>query len=189
MVGTYTLCDFSNAPAIPSTMETSTSKDLPAKVNEVQKTDEGDGSLSPVRLTWAQQFRALTQCKRAAAACKSGPNSTPPYQSADWSPTKGFACSSAAVLIGYDMTLIGSIIAVPSFVQHFGVWNESTGSWTLPANQQLVWSIVQYISAVVGAFGSAHINEFFGRRIVFYTIVGYVKTPPAHTETTADTNE
>lgn len=74
------------------------------------------------------------------------------------------------------MTLIGSIIAVPSFVEHFGVWNESVSSWTLPADHQLIWSIVQYMAAVVGAFVSAHINDFFGRRIVFYTIVAYVKT-------------
>lgn len=85
---------------------------------------------------------------------------------------KGFACSSAAVLIGYDMTLIGSIIAVPSFVQHFGTFDEGSQSWTLPADEQLIWSIVQYISAMVGAFGSGHINDILGRRFVFFLIVG-----------------
>ncbi|KAF7556681.1 hypothetical protein G7Z17_g1245 [Cylindrodendrum hubeiense] len=115
------------------------------------KVEEGT-SLEVPHLTWTEQFHALWSCKRAAAAC--------------------LACSSGAVLIGYDMTLIGSIIANAEFVQKFGVHDPETELWSLPANRQLYWSIVQYVCAMVGAIASGYLNDILGRRPVFLLLVG-----------------
>lgn len=57
-----------------------------------------------------------------------------------------FGCSTTPVLIGYDLTLIGSIIANKQFVKDFGVFDEALGAWTLPASRQLLWTIVQFVA-------------------------------------------
>ncbi|KXH32086.1 hypothetical protein CNYM01_13307 [Colletotrichum nymphaeae SA-01] len=49
--------------------------------------------------------------------------------------------------------LTGSIIANKEFVKDFGVFEESVGAWTLPANRQLIWTIVQYVAAILSALG------------------------------------
>lgn len=54
------------------------------------------------------------------------------------------------------------------------VYDESLQVWTLPAGQQLVWTMVQYVSAIVSAIGSGSLNDIFGRRICFLITVGYV---------------
>ncbi|KAJ0424998.1 general substrate transporter [Aspergillus carlsbadensis] len=45
-------------------------------------------------------------------------------------------------------------------------------SWSLPADHQLVWSIVQYISAMAAAIASGSLNDLFGRRVCFLITVG-----------------
>ncbi|CAG9978488.1 unnamed protein product [Clonostachys byssicola] len=112
--------------------------------------DEGLGMTSTT--TWSSQFASLCICRRAAFAA--------------------LACSSAAVLIGYDMTLIGSIIANTEFVKQFGRFNEADDEWFLPADEQLIWSLVQYVCAMVGAMSSGQISDMAGRRLIFYLLVG-----------------
>ncbi|PYI26621.1 MFS general substrate transporter [Aspergillus indologenus CBS 114.80] len=82
-----------------------------------------------------------------------------------------FACSTTPILIGYDLTLIGSIIANTEFVHHFGCYDEAQQVWSLPANYQLVWTIVQYVSAMSSALGSGYLNDTLGRRVGFFTTV------------------
>ncbi|OKL63513.1 hypothetical protein UA08_02058 [Talaromyces atroroseus] len=84
---------------------------------------------------------------------------------------RAFACSSAAILIGYDMTLIGSIIANTEFVEFFGTYDNAAQSWALPASHQLIWSLVQYVSALVGALCSGLFNDTFGRRPAFLSVI------------------
>lgn len=76
------------------------------------------------------------------------------------------------MLIGFDLTLVGSIIANESFVQKFGTYDESVGKVVLPATEQLVWTIVQYTSAIASAFLSGYLNDFGGRRVSFFVTVG-----------------
>ncbi|OKL55567.1 hypothetical protein UA08_09146 [Talaromyces atroroseus] len=82
-----------------------------------------------------------------------------------------FACSTTPILIGYDLTLIGSIIANTEFVKQFGVYSEALQTWSLPASYQLVWTIVQYSSAILSAIGSGYLNDYFGRRVCFVVTV------------------
>lgn len=74
------------------------------------------------------------------------------------------------------MTLIGSIIANVEFVKKFGDYDAKTDTWSLPADEQLVWSVVQYVSAMCGAMGAGYMNDVIGRRAVFYILVALV--PP-----------
>lgn len=97
------------------------------------------------QLSWSQQFAELKQSYRSALAC--------------------FACASVAIVIGYDMNLMGSIIANKEFVKQFGVFNEEHQAWTLPADRQLAWTICQFCSAMLGAVIVGTASDRFGRRI------------------------
>ncbi|KAJ6042992.1 maltose permease [Penicillium canescens] len=83
-----------------------------------------------------------------------------------------FACSTTPILIGYDLTLVGSIIANTQFIRQFGVYDQASQAWSLPADHQLVWSIVQYVTAMVVAIVSGSLNDTFGRRVCFLLTVG-----------------
>ncbi|KAK2757831.1 sugar transporter [Colletotrichum kahawae] len=76
------------------------------------------------QLSWSQQFAELKQSYRSALAC--------------------FACASVAIVIGYDMNLMGSIIANKEF---------------------LAWTISQFCSAMLGAVIVGTASDRFGRRI------------------------
>ncbi|KAJ5578459.1 uncharacterized protein N7459_007423 [Penicillium hispanicum] len=121
------------------------------KLGSAEKEIQGTLENTSIEYTWAEQFRELKKSRRTVCAA--------------------LACSSAAVLVGYDMTLIGSIIANSEFIEHFGTYDHGIQQWTLPANYQLIWSIVQYIAAIAGAVGVGFLNDVFGRRICFFVII------------------
>uniref|UniRef100_L2GA33 Sugar transporter n=1 Tax=Colletotrichum fructicola (strain Nara gc5) TaxID=1213859 RepID=L2GA33_COLFN len=100
------------------------------------------------QLSWSGQLTELKQSYRSALAC--------------------FACASVAIVIGYDMNLIGSIIANKEFVKQFGVFNEEHQAWTLPADRQLAWTICQFCSAMLGAVIVGTASDRFGRRICVF---------------------
>ncbi|KAF6828095.1 sugar transporter [Colletotrichum plurivorum] len=87
-----------------------------------------------------------------------------------------FGCSTTPVLIGYYLTLIGSIIANKQFVKDFGVFDKGLGVWTLPANRQLLWTIAQFVAAILSALGSGQLNDIFGRRACFFLTIGLTVT-------------
>lgn len=107
---------------------------------------------SPPQLGWSEQFRVLWSSKRSVLTA--------------------LACSTTPILIGYDLTLIGSIIANKQFVKQFGVFDDSLEVWTLPAERQLIWTVVQFVAAIVSALGSGQLNDVWGRRLCFYMTVG-----------------
>ncbi|KAL2842159.1 general substrate transporter [Aspergillus pseudoustus] len=81
------------------------------------------------------------------------------------------ACSMAAVLVGYDMYMIGSIIATQEFIKQFGVYHDSLETWTLPANRQLVWTVCQFVAAIFGAIIVGQISDMIGRRMCFIVTI------------------
>lgn len=124
--------------------------------------------------SWLEQMRAVGSHKGAVIAGISF-SYIPPTLSLFANETiQAFGCSTTPILIGYDLTLIGSIIANEEFAKFFGVLDQELDTWTLPADRQLVWSIVQYVSAFTAAFASGFLNDIFGRRICFLTTVRYV---------------
>lgn len=44
--------------------------------------------------------------------------------------------SSALIMEGYDLALLGSLYASPQFNQKYGVLNSETGKWSVPASWQ-----------------------------------------------------
>ncbi|KAK9238582.1 high-affinity glucose transporter HXT2 [Lipomyces kononenkoae] len=104
------------------------------------------------KLPWSAQFKSLWHSRRAVHA-------------------GAVACSSAAVLIGYDLTLMGPIIANKEFVFTFGTYDDRLQVWTLRASRQLVWTIVGSIAGVLGAVGVGFLNNSFGRRFSFLSTV------------------
>ncbi|KAL0253001.1 hypothetical protein SLS55_010672 [Diplodia seriata] len=98
------------------------------------------GSQTAVRdFSWSEQYRNLWRCKRSLVAA--------------------LGCSTTPILIGYDLTLVGSIIANEEFIQAFGVYDRSVDGWILPADHQLIWTIVQYVSAAGCAFLAGFLND------------------------------
>ncbi|KAJ5646000.1 Major facilitator superfamily domaingeneral substrate transporter [Penicillium lividum] len=111
-----------------------------------------------------EHFEEMKRHKRAILAV--------PNVKIDADARKAFACSTTPILIGYDLTLIGSIIANSQFVEQFGVYDQALESYTLPAGHQPVWTIVQYCSAIASAMGSGILIDMLGRRICFLITVG-----------------
>ncbi|KAH7124327.1 general substrate transporter [Dactylonectria macrodidyma] len=109
-----------------------------------------------ITLSWTEQFKELKESFRCALAC--------------------FACASMAILIGYDLNLMGSIIANNEFVKSFGVYDESLEAWTLPANRQLAWTICQFLSAILGAWTVGMISDRVGRRLCVFINVAMTIT-------------
>ncbi|KAK9238592.1 high-affinity glucose transporter HXT2 [Lipomyces kononenkoae] len=103
------------------------------------------------KLSMSKQFKSLWKSRRAVRA--------------------GVACSSAAVLIGFDAMLMGSVIANTEFLYKFGAYDEGLHVWTLPAYQQLIWTIVSSIGCMVGALAIGILSDNFGRRFAFLTTV------------------
>ncbi|KAF2017007.1 general substrate transporter [Aaosphaeria arxii CBS 175.79] len=101
--------------------------------------------------TWAQHMKELKTYSRAALAA--------------------LGCSSIAVLVGYDMMIIGSIIANKEFIKAFGVHDSGANAWTLPADRQLVWTICQFCAAILGAVTVGQVSDMFGRRVCFITTI------------------
>ncbi|KAJ5748414.1 uncharacterized protein N7511_010110 [Penicillium nucicola] len=118
---------------------------------EASKTEIIESTSAPEPVSWSDQFKAIYKHRRALLAA--------------------FGCSTTPILIGYDLTLIGSIIANSEFVEKFGVYDAGTASWTLPANRQLAWTLVQYVSAMAAAIASGYLNDTFGRRICFFITI------------------
>ncbi|KAI1759237.1 general substrate transporter [Hypoxylon sp. FL1150] len=118
---------------------------------ELKAVGEVEISSETVQLSWLHQLKLLWTSRRAALGA--------------------ISCSSLAVLIGYDLMMIGSIIGNSEFVKSFGVYDESLKTWSLPADQQFVWTIVQYVFAIVGAFTVGQLSDICGRRIMFFITV------------------
>lgn len=66
---------------------------------------------------------------------------------------------------------MGSIIANKEFVKTFGSYDEAVGAQILPADHQLVWTIVQFVAAAACALGSGYLNDYLGRRMCFFLTV------------------
>jgi SP family general alpha glucoside:H+ symporter-like MFS transporter len=53
--------------------------------------------------------------------------------------------SSALIMEGYDLALLGSLYGSPQFNQKYGVWNPRSRKWSVPAN----WQSALYVKTIV----------------------------------------
>ncbi|KAG6368605.1 hypothetical protein INS49_002818 [Diaporthe citri] len=72
--------------------------------------------------------------------------------------------SSTLIMEGYDLALLGSLYASPQFNMKFGVWNDSTGEYALPAPWQSALSNGARAGEVIGLLINGIASDRFGYR-------------------------
>ncbi|KAL1610397.1 hypothetical protein SLS60_002064 [Paraconiothyrium brasiliense] len=72
--------------------------------------------------------------------------------------------SSALIMEGYDLALLGSLYGSPQFNMKYGKLNAKTGKWSVPANWQSALSNGARAGEVVGLLLNGFISERYGYR-------------------------
>ncbi|POS71354.1 MFS transporter, SP family, general alpha glucoside:H+ symporter [Diaporthe helianthi] len=72
--------------------------------------------------------------------------------------------SSTLIMEGYDLALLGSLYASPQFNMKFGVWNDSTGEYAVPAPWQSALSNGARAGEVIGLVINGMASDRFGYR-------------------------
>lgn len=72
--------------------------------------------------------------------------------------------SSTLIMEGYDLALLGSLYASPQFNMKFGVWNDSTGEYAVPAPWQSALSNGARAGEVIGLLINGIASDRFGYR-------------------------
>ncbi|KAF2464714.1 uncharacterized protein BDR25DRAFT_296280 [Lindgomyces ingoldianus] len=72
--------------------------------------------------------------------------------------------SSALIMEGYDLALLGSLYASPQFNMRYGVQNLETGKWSVPANWQSALSNGARAGEVLGLLINGVVSERYGYR-------------------------
>lgn len=74
------------------------------------------------------------------------------------------AISLTIIMDGYDIALLGSLSAFPSFRHRFGVYVDEKSGYQIPANWQLAISSSSTVGNIVGIFFGAITTDRFGYR-------------------------
>lgn len=77
--------------------------------------------------------------------------------------------SSAIIMEGYDIVLISSFLAQPSFRRHYGVYVPETDSYEITASWQNGLTNAVSIGTIIGAFANGYFTHRFGYRRVLLT--------------------
>lgn len=72
--------------------------------------------------------------------------------------------SLAIIMEGYDTNLINSFYSFPDFVQKFGTYYESTGTYEVPARWQTALSMAYNVGEIIGLFFAGVISDRIGYR-------------------------
>ncbi|KAJ4305287.1 hypothetical protein N0V90_000818 [Kalmusia sp. IMI 367209] len=72
--------------------------------------------------------------------------------------------SSALIMEGYDLALLGSLYGSPQFNMKYGKQNPTTGKWTVPANWQSALSNGARAGEVIGLIINGFVSERYGYR-------------------------
>jgi MFS transporter, SP family, general alpha glucoside:H+ symporter len=73
------------------------------------------------------------------------------------------ALTTAILLWGYDMIIVGSVTGVNSFQMDYGVWSESEEEWIFPAMWLGLWSAAQPIGSTFGSVFGGFVQDRLGR--------------------------
>ncbi|KXJ86530.1 general substrate transporter [Microdochium bolleyi] len=76
------------------------------------------------------------------------------------------AVSTSIIMEGYDIVLISSFMAQPSFRQHYGEYDPGTNSFQISASWQNGLSNAVSIGTIIGAFANGYFTHKFGYRKV-----------------------
>ncbi|KAJ4263338.1 hypothetical protein NW762_006156 [Fusarium torreyae] len=74
--------------------------------------------------------------------------------------------STAIIMEGYDIVLIGSFFAQPAFRQKYGDYQPETDTWQITASWQNGLSNAVSVGTIIGAFANGYFTHKFGYRKV-----------------------
>ncbi|KAF4462674.1 maltose permease [Fusarium albosuccineum] len=74
--------------------------------------------------------------------------------------------STSIIMEGYDIVLISSFFAQPSFRKHYGEYQPGTDTWQITASWQNGLSNAVSVGTIIGAFANGYFTHKFGYRRV-----------------------
>lgn len=74
--------------------------------------------------------------------------------------------STSIIMEGYDIVLISSFFAQPSFREHYGSYQARTDTWQITASWQNALSNAVSVGTIIGAFANGYFTHKFGYRKV-----------------------
>ncbi|KAI1015648.1 hypothetical protein LB503_009845 [Fusarium chuoi] len=77
--------------------------------------------------------------------------------------------STSIIMEGYDIVLISSFFAQPSFREHYGSYQPKSNSWQITASWQNALSNAVSVGTIIGAFANGYFTYKFGYRKVLLT--------------------
>ncbi|KAF5565278.1 maltose permease [Fusarium phyllophilum] len=77
--------------------------------------------------------------------------------------------STSLIMEGYDIVLISSFFAQPSFREHYGSYQPKSNSWQITASWQNALSNAVSVGTIIGAFANGYFTYKFGYRKVLLT--------------------
>ncbi|KAF4944480.1 hypothetical protein FGADI_12656 [Fusarium gaditjirri] len=77
--------------------------------------------------------------------------------------------STSIIMEGYDIVLITSFFAQPSFREHYGSYQPKSDSWQITASWQNALSNAVSVGTIIGAFANGYFTYKFGYRKVLLT--------------------
>ncbi|KAF4449183.1 putative maltose permease (MalP) [Fusarium austroafricanum] len=77
--------------------------------------------------------------------------------------------STSIIMEGYDIVLISSFFAQPSFREHYGSYQPKSDSWQITASWQNALSNAVSVGTIIGAFANGYFTYKFGYRKVLLT--------------------
>ncbi|KAF4345683.1 maltose permease [Fusarium beomiforme] len=77
--------------------------------------------------------------------------------------------STSIIMEGYDIVLISSFFAQPSFREHYGSYQPKSNSWQITASWQNALSNAVSVGTIIGAFANGYFTHKFGYRKVLLT--------------------
>ena len=72
--------------------------------------------------------------------------------------------TSAILLWGYDLVIVGSITAVPAFQRDYGVWSAEADQYIFPATWLGLWSAGQPLGSLFGSILGGFLQDRIGRK-------------------------
>ncbi|KAI0008805.1 general substrate transporter [Xylariaceae sp. FL0662B] len=89
--------------------------------------------------------------------------------------------SASIIMEGYDIVLISSFYAQPSFSRRYGDWDEASGTYQISASWQNGLSNAVSVGTIIGAFANGYFTHRFGYRKVLLasltSIVAFIFIP------------
>lgn len=82
--------------------------------------------------------------------------------------------STSIIMEGYDIVLISSFFAQPSFLRRYGDYDQSSGSYQISASWQNGLSNAVSVGTIIGAFANGYFTHHFGYRKVLLASLAFI---------------